>query len=345
VALTRARKAAILLTSLDPVTAAELLRAAQPELLTEIAAELVSLESAGSPVSAAADSVKDFCTLIHRPQASEANPAAMARRLLESAVGKEKGEAVMTQARRLADGRDPFRFVREASPQELAPALAGEHPQVATLVLMELPAAKSAVLITLLEEGVRAEAVRRMTCGDTVLPETKTRVAALIRSKLEAARRQAAADGAPVASATAAGPAGPAFNPRLRQVGLLLRGLAAELRDALVKSIAEGNAETAKTVQDLMVMWEDIPQISERNLQEVLRNVDARKLALSLVKAEPAIDAKIRANISERARVMIDEEAQLMKKPKPDEVMAAREAVLGYLRQLNATGELQFEEG
>jgi flagellar motor switch protein FliG len=41
---------------------------------------------------------------------------------------------------------------------------------------------------------------------------------------------------------------------------------------------------------------------------------------------------------------MIDEEMQLMKKPKADEIEQARETILAYLRQLNASGELQFEE-
>ena len=92
-----------------------------------------------------------------------------------------------------------------------------------------------------------------------------------------------------------------------------------------------------------MVLWSDIPGISDRNIQEVLRSIDARKLAVALIEVEPAIAAKIRNNISERARNMIDEETQLMKKPKPQEVEEARETILGYLRQLNATGELKFE--
>jgi flagellar motor switch protein FliG len=341
-ALSRARKAAILLTSLDPVTAAELLKATRPDLLTEIAAEIVSLESAGPRAHGSGDEpVKDFFTLVARPKAADGNHAMAARRLVEGAVGKQRSEEVLSQAKRIVDSRDPFRSIRDAAPEELAQALAGEHPQVAALILMEVTPAKSAVLIQLLDQDVRFEAIRRMTGGDNVPPEAKVRVAALVRSRLTDIRKQASGGG--VAVAAAATPGGVQFNPRLRQVAVLLRTLSTELRDGLVKAIAEGNTDAAKNVQDLMVMWDDLPMVGERNLQEVLRNVDARKLALSLIGADPDIAQRIRANISERARAMIDEEAQLMKKPRAEEIEAAREAILGYLRQLNSTGDLQFE--
>jgi flagellar motor switch protein FliG len=133
------------------------------------------------------------------------------------------------------------------------------------------------------------------------------------------------------------------LNAQRRKVALLLRGLSSEVRDNLVKSIAQQDAEVATALQNLMVLWEDIPLVNERNLQTVMRSVDARKLALALMGTTAAITDKIRANISERARAMIDEETSLMKKPKADEVETARETILGYLRQLNASGELQFE--
>jgi flagellar motor switch protein FliG len=97
-------------------------------------------------------------------------------------------------------------------------------------------------------------------------------------------------------------------------------------------------------VQDLMVTWEDIGLIEDRQLQDVLRNVEARGLALALAGSDPETIRKIRSSISERAGAMIDEETSLMKKPKADEVEAARAAILKVLRERNAAGELSFEE-
>jgi len=344
VALSGTRKAALLLSVLDTGTAAELLRSARPDVLTEITAELVHLNAlGGTQREAVAEPAKDFFGYLQQSRSGPGGPEAFVRHVLETVVGKQRGEEMLGEARRLVDVRDPFLAVRDATVEDLSQALVGEHPQVAAMVLIELPLAKSAALIPLLEGPVQSEAVRRMTSGETVTPEARARVAAMVRSRLEEVRKAQAQDGPAVGSAAPAGAVGKKSNARLRMVSLLLRGLATDLRDALVKSIGEKDPDTASAVQKSMVLWEDLPVIADRSLQVILRNVDARKLALALVGAERAAAAKIRMNISERAQAMIDEETQLMKKPKVEDIEAAREAVLGHLRELNASGELQFE--
>jgi flagellar motor switch protein FliG len=340
VTATNSHKAALLLAGLEPGAAAELLKGVRPELLTEIASEMVRMEEA-APVGTN-EHVREFYLALCKPRPAAAGPQTFVKRVLETAVGKQRGEEVFDQARRMLDQRDPFLSIRDTPLEELAQALAGEHPQVAALVLLELTPEKSATLLLLLEEAVRQEAVYRMTCGENVSPEARARIAAVIRNRLAALRKAAAAPGAVVVNNSPAATA--RLNAQRRKVALLLRGLSTEVRDNLVKSLAQQDAEVTSSLQNLMVLWEDIPLVSERNLQTVLRNIDARKLALALTGSNASTADKIRANISERARSMIDEETTLMKKPKADEIETARETVLGYLRQLNASGELQFEE-
>lgn len=344
---TGSRKAALLLTCLDANTAAELLRAARPEVVTAIATELVNLEAA-DPRSPAAphELAQDFVSFLHKPKESGPDTNTFVRQVLASVVGQDRAAEFLGQARRGVDRRDPFRPIRDASPEELISVLGQEHPQVVALVLMELPPKKSAAVVPLLDEPIRREAVRRMVSGENVPDEAKARVAAIIRERLDALRKKgtdAWTGEQPVAQPAAAKPKAKG-GARLRQVAMLLRNLATEMRDGLLKAIAEEDPDSGTAVQNLMVSWDDLPLIADRNVQDVLRNVEGRALALALVGAPPAVDAKIRGNISDRARAMIDEEMQLMKKPKADEIEQARETILGYLRQLNASGELQFEE-
>ena len=326
------QKAAMLLASLDPGTAGELLKAARPETVTQIAAELVYQDATGrrrDPTQV--QPMEEFFGLLHSRK-SGATLEGFVRKMLASAVGDQKGEEIITEARRLLDSRDPFLSIRSADVQGLARALEGENPQVAAVVLIELPPDKSAALIPLLEEPVRKAAACRMVGGEGVSPEARARIAAMVRQRLESA------SGAAETLARALP------QERLRRVALLLRKLKTDLRDNLVQSIAEQDAQVGVAVRDLMVTWVDIRIINDRHLQDVLRNVEARTLALALVGADPQAVRKVRANISERAGAMIDEETALMKKPKAEEVEAAREAVLGLLRERNAAGELAFEE-
>jgi len=126
---------------------------------------------------------------------------------------------------------------------------------------------------------------------------------------------------------------------------VLLRDLGTDMRNRLIEAIAESDKEASDTVQELMVIWDDVPTLSDRSLQEALRAVDSLKLALAMVDADEAVIRKIRGNISERQAAMLDEEAALLSKPKDEDVGQARGEILQALRELATGGVLSFEEG
>lgn len=332
-AATAVRKAALLLRNLDPEIAGELLGAAPPDTVKQIATELATLDAAGEP-DGESETAAEFLAML----TGEGRPdlQTFVRDVVATAVGEEKSEEILGEVQRILKGRDPFLPIRQADVSLLAAALRGQHPQAAALVLMELSPQKSAALIPMLDEAIRGEAVRRMILGERVSPEAQARVAAMIRDRL----RDLASSG----ETSAADAAGASPDARLRRVALLMRRLRKDLRDGLLETIKQRSPDEAREVQDLMVTWEDLPLLSDRSLQDVLRTMDAGGLALALHEADETVDAKIRNNISERAAAMVEEEISLMRRPKVEDVEAAREKILGELRQLNAAGELTFEE-
>jgi flagellar motor switch protein FliG len=230
--------------------------------------------------------------------------------------------------------------------ERLAAGLKGEHPQVVATILLEIPLKKSMEIVGMLEEAVRAESVRRMTNPEAIPWEARQKIAAMVEKKItlmierEKAKQQQQAAAAPAAAATAE----VKQESPLRKVALLLRGLAKELREGLVKSIEEKNAELAAGVMEQMVLWEDIPAIKDRSLQEALKGADPKRLATMLLNADEAIVRKIRSNISERAAAMVDEETSFMKDVPKEEIAKAREAMVAAFRDLNAKGQIAFQE-
>ncbi len=327
------RKAALLLVALGPAHAAELLKDAPADAVTRLTAELMTLDTGRDPEALAAP-LREFVALLQGggPPTSAAD---FARRVLVGALGRDRAAAILDEVTALLQARDPFQAIRRAPAASLAAVIGGEHPQVATVILGELSPEKSAALLQALGEEVRGEAVQRMAAGASVSPEARQRIAALVRERL--------------ASRPAAGSAGAAEAPgqaeaRLRRVALLLRNLRTDLRGPLLEAIEAQDADTAAAVRNLMVTWEDVASVADRSLQDILRDVDGGVLAMALMGADETVDAKVRANISERARALVDEEQSLMQKPKAEEVEAAREDILGRLREKNASGDLDFDE-
>lgn len=331
-ALTGKQKAAMMLMSLDATTAAELVKGLDAKMVQELAVELAYLDATGFRNNEqSAEIAWQFCNSLHTQK--EFHIDNFLHQLLKSTLGEGKAENIQTQIQNLLYKRDPFISIRSVDAQTIASILSGEHPQAAAVVLSELPAKKSSEVLSFLGEGVRLSAISRMASCETVTAEAKARIAETICKRLEAT--------------TIAG-TGEVMVTRpdesLRKVAVILRNLGKELRDGLLGAIRGKDEKTAEKVAELMIVWADIPQVTDRSLQEALRGIDSRKLALALYKAETEIVEKIRSNISERAADALDEETSLMSAPKKEDIEEAREEIVQALRQMNEKGELAFIE-
>ena len=330
-ALTGKQKAAMLLMSLDAATAAELVKGLDPDVVKGLAVELAYLDAAGQKSSKqSADIAKEFYTSLQKNEVFHLN--SFLNEMLKSTIGQEKAENIQTQIRDLLHKRDPFISIRTTDPQTIATILEGEHPQAAAVVLSELPAKTSSEVLGLLGEGIRLSAISRMTSCETVTTEARARIAETVCKRLEAV--------------TAGGAGGAPVRPEqsLRKVAVILRNLGKELRDGLLGAIQGKDDKAGEMVANLMIVWTDIPLVTDRSLQEVLRTVNAKSLALALHKADESIIEKIKSNISERAAATLDEEASLMSAPKKKDIKEAREEIVKALREMNEKGELAFVE-
>jgi flagellar motor switch protein FliG len=330
--LTGKQKAAILLTSLDVGTASELLKGVEPETIQELAVELSYLNASGFNSSKqTADIARQFYSSLQNRPAFQFK--GFINEMLKNTVGDEKATQIQTQIQDLLYKRDPFINIRSADSNILASVLEKEHPQAVAVVLSEVPAKKSSEIIGLLGEGMRLSAINRMTSVEKVTTEAKARIAESVDKHLESLV---------VSSKNGAAQARP--DESLRKVAVILRNLEKELRDGILGAIQKKDSQAGEKVTNLMIVWEDIPHVADRPLQEALRGIDERQLALALRDAVDEITRKIRANISERAAALVDEESSLMSAPKKEEIKEAREKIVGALREMNSKGELSFVE-
>lgn len=329
------RKAALLLMSLEPATATELLRDVDPAVVRELAAEVATLDAEGGGHAAVSTEslMREFYGLLQGQFSGHGGMGALSQ-MLKDVMGDSQAESILGEVEDLLFRRDPFMEVRKAEAGKLATILAGETPQVTAIILSELSPAKSSKLLEVMEEDARAAALRGMASAEDTSVETRVRVARVVQQKLDAMGDQVVEDLGGLSRR----------DQKLRKVAVLVRSLETEDRDAMMASIAEQDPSAVDSIKQLMVMWEDVPLIADRPMQEVLRGVNSKKLALALVGADEATIEKIRGNISERATAMLEEEAQLLSSPSASEVRGGRDEILAALRDLNTQGELSFVE-
>ena len=324
------QKAAMLLMSLDVVTATELLRGLDANEIQEIALELARIDRSEKKDSKErAKIIQEFYNSL-REKETFFNMRTFFNETLVHILDKEKAEEIQNQIRKATEKKDPFTDIRSASSDELVAALEGEHPQTIALVLSEITPKKSQEVLLLLGEGTRLQTVCKMTNPDQLSAEVKQRMASIVSERLKSFKGETLT-----------------IRPgrreqNLRKLAIVLSGLEKELRDQLLGEIGKQDEETGSLVRALMLTWEDIPSIADRSLQEALRTVDTKQLAIALYGADEDIVQKIRSNISERAVAMLDEEVSLMQEPLEKEVLSAREEVVKPLRDANEAGTLRM---
>jgi flagellar motor switch protein FliG len=349
-ALTGRQKAAMLLMTLDATTAAELLKGADPKVVEALAVELSYMEAAGLSNPQQTDAVTmEFFNAISQDSSKQSGSdlQSFVQEMLKNTVGQERAKQFQTGLGALLRRRDPLLPIRKADQGLLASILEKEHPQAVAVILAELEPKRCAALLSRLSEGVRISAVSRMTGVENVSPEARHRIGEMIAGKIEQAITAKTVGMVPQAGAATPAAAMPEEGQgpsSLRKVAVVVRTLDREVRDNIMSAIGKKDKAAAEAINSLMILWEDVSLIGDRSMQEGLRGLDERTLAMALYEAEEKVVHKVKSNISERAAVVIDEEASLMQKPKKKEVEEAQEKVLRRLRELQVNGDLTFEE-
>ncbi|OHB82374.1 MAG: hypothetical protein A2Z38_03250 [Planctomycetes bacterium RBG_19FT_COMBO_48_8] len=327
-ALSGKQKAAMLLMSLDTLTAVELLRGLDADEIQEIAIELARIDaSEGRDAKEQDKIVREFYNSLHQEQNQKFSVKAFLNEMLVSVLDKEKAEQIQSQVKKATVQKDLFLDIRQASTDELVFALEGEHPQAIAVILSELPPKKSQEVLSLLNEEARLKAVCKMTNRELMGSGVRQRMASTITKRLKSFKGETLVERP---------------EQTLRKLALVLSGLEKDIRDPMLDEIGKNDKETAAMVKRLMITWEDIKSVADRSLQEALRSVNSGKLALSLYRADEDIVQKIRSNISDRAVTMLDEEISLMQEPLEKEVLDAREEVVRPLREANEKGKLRM---
>ena len=331
-ALTGKQKAAMLLMSLDAASAAELLKGVDPEVIRDLSAELEHLEKTGYKNNRQSlKLVRQFCTSLQSTQGFRVK--GFLKEMLSSAVGARKAEHLQIRIQELLHKRDPFASLSLVESQRIASALEHEHPQTAAVVLSGLSEEKNLEVLRLMDGPVSLSAVGRMDKCKAMTSEAKTKIAEDVFKRLEplAVDRQG--------RAVSSWP-----EQSLRKVAVILRNLGHEIRDGLVGAIQKQHGRAGEIVADLMIVWEDIPEVADESIRQALSGIDTGKIALALAGADERIVRKIRTCLPESESAALESEMLGTLASRGKDVGQARDSIVHILRELNARGELSFAE-
>ena len=104
--------------------------------------------------------------------------------------------------------------------------------------------------------------------------------------------------------------------------------------------IESSHQELAEQIREKMFVFEDLIAVDDRGIQELLKNVDQKELALALKKCSDELKEKIFRNMSERAAEMLKEEIEYMKGVRVKDVEKAQQNIAKIAKELEEQGKI-----
>jgi flagellar motor switch protein FliG len=182
-----------------------------------------------------------------------------------------------------------------ADPEALAMVLAREQPQTVALVLGAMEGTRAGQVLKLIPEAQRPQILRRLATLEAVSPEVLREVGNALSIELRASvstgmRR---------------------FDGKGAAVELLRRTPAAQQSEA-VQEIEKDDPELAAELRTKLFTFQDLVNLSDRDVQTFLREVDTSRLGVALKGAAAMVKDKIMKNMSSRAAQMLSDDISAM---------------------------------
>jgi flagellar motor switch protein FliG len=325
-ALSGRRKAAMLCVALGPSGAAQVFQHLPQELIEQLTVEMARTTSVDA---AASESVLEEVveTAYARGYVAEGG-VAYAREVLERAVGSSRASEILARLATVIE-QTPFEFLRGTPPDQIFAFLRGEHPQMVALVIANMPTTElAAKVLQLLPPGEQADVATRIALMGQTAPDVVKEIAQVMRQKLETVLQHeyAAAGGVPA-------------------LAQILNSADRGAERNILEHLAERDAELAEEVRALLFVFEDVLKLDDRSIQLVLKEIDAKDLALALRGASDEVKERILANMSQRGGEMLAEEMEFMPPQRRKVVEEAQSKVVGVVRRLEESGAIFIARG
>jgi flagellar motor switch protein FliG len=319
------RKAAVLAVALGPQVSAEVFRHLAQDEIDELVLEIASLDKVTPDERQLV--LEEFYGAAMSQAYIAQGGVGYAKDVLERALGGEKAGEVMGRLSTYIRV-SPFEFLRKIDPVQIFNFLQHEHPQTMALVLSYLPSDNAAYVLGMFPQDVQTDVALRVAAMDRTAPEVLREVEMVMERKLANLINQ---------DLEAAG----GVKSLVDMLNYSDRGTERNILEYLDSK----DAELADEVRKLMFVFEDLLILDAKAIQQLLKEVEMKDVALALKGGNEDVKNLIFSNMSSRASQMLQEDMEFMGAVKRRSVEEAQGRIVAVVRRLEETGKIAIARG
>ena len=251
-----------------------------------------------------------------------------AKSLLSKALGTQRALEILEKVTEANQQYRPFSIARKVDSSQLLSVINNEHPQTIALILCYMQSDKAAQVLAELPEEVQSEVAYRIASMSSSSPIVIKEIEKVLESKLSSVVRT-----------------------EMTTLGGVetLVGILNQVDRTTEKNITEGlereDSELADRVKSSMFVFEDIVTLDDMSIQRILRETDAKELALALKGCSEEVANKIYKNQSKRAAASLKEDMEFLGPVRLMDVEKSQQKIVAIIRRLDDAGEIIISRG
>jgi flagellar motor switch protein FliG len=325
VPLTGEQKAAALLITLGPELAAKVYQHLKEETVEQVTLQIANLRRISPDEK---DTVmQEVLNIAAAQEYISQGGVEYAHEILEKALGANKAMEIINRLQGSLQ-MTPFDYIKRTDPQQLLNFIQSEHPQTIALILAHLTPDHAAIILGALPAEIQVDVATRIAILDRAAPDVVMEIERVLERRISSIFTQ---------EFTAAG--------GVRALAEVLNRADRSTEKAIMEKLEEQNPELAEEVKRLMFVFDDLINLDNRTIQQVLREVDAKDLALALKGAKEEVKEHLLKNMSSRAKAMILEDMEVMGPVRLKHAEEAQQKIVNVVRQLEEMGEIVVARG
>ena len=322
--LSRQQKLAILLITIGPDSAAEILKQFDDNEVEMLCREMSTFSMI--PMEIQRQAMEEFSSVIGTSLTSALGGLPYAQRTLGIAKGDFKASSIMGRVGPVGSSADVLKDISEMEGRQIFNLVKNEQPQTISFVLSYLDPAKSSQIFTLLSPDMREEVIERLGTIESTSLELVGKIVRNLGKHFDTKVR-------------------PTFHHSggVRAVADLLNNLDKEMSKGLLVRLEERNAGLGGLVRKKMFSFDDLNRLQSTDLQRVLREVDSNNLAVAMKSASEVLREKIFASISKRAAESLRDEMSMLGPVRLKDVETAQDAIIHIVHRLEEEGQISLD--
>lgn len=323
--LSGVQRAAVLLLSLGESDAAEVLKHMNAKEVQKLGIAMATIS--GISREQVSQVMEVFNVALDKQTSLGMGADDYVRKVLVQALGEDKAGSLIDRILlgRNTTGLDTLKWM---DPRAIADLVRNEHPQIIAIVLSHLDGDQAAEVLKILPERTRSDVLLRIATLDGIPPNALNELNEIMERQFSGNQN--------LKSSSIGG---------VKVAANILNFMDSGQDQAILTTISQVDAELGARIQDLMFVFDNLNDLSDRELQALLREVPNDRLGLALRGADSKVREKITRNMSQRAAEILLEDMEARGPVRLSDVEMAQKEILAIVRRLSEQGVISLVAG